>query len=55
MLPDLVVQLAGQGVLKGRLARAILEVIRPRYRIGVIEHSLEELRELENAESCGSG
>lgn len=56
MLPDLVLELAGCGGLPLEVAKAILEVIRPRYRAGVIEHSLERLQEgVQDAESCGAG
>lgn len=54
MLPDLVVELRGRGLLTGRLARATLEAIRPRYRTGVIEQSLEKLQEGDDAKSRGS-
>lgn len=47
MLPDLVVELVRRGRLTDKVASAILEVIRPRYRAGVVEHSLEQLREVE--------
>jgi predicted nucleic acid-binding protein len=40
MLPDLVLELAERGSLTTEVAEAILKVIRPRYRVGVIEHSL---------------
>lgn len=43
MLPDLVVRLARHGSLPVRMAAAILETIRSRYRVGVIEHSLAQL------------
>lgn len=55
MLPDLVVGLMSRGLLTVEVARAILEVIRPRYRAGVVEHSLEKLQEgEEDAKSCDS-
>lgn len=54
MLPDLIVELVSRGLLTARLARAILEAIQPRYRIGMIAHSLERLKEIENARSCSS-
>jgi len=43
MLPDLVVELARRGSLTVRIAAAILETVRYRYRVGVIEHSLAQL------------
>ena len=43
MLPDLVVELARRGSLTVRVAAAILETVRYRYRVGVIEHSLAQL------------
>ncbi|MFQ5593574.1 MAG: hypothetical protein ACE5HA_05450 [Anaerolineae bacterium] len=43
MLPDLVVELVSRGRLTDKLARDVLEVIRPRYRAGVIEHTFEKL------------
>lgn len=46
MLPDLVVELVSRGLLADKLARDVLEVIRPRYRAGVIEHTLEKLQEV---------
>jgi hypothetical protein len=46
MLPDLVVQLVERGNLTKGQAMDILKAIRPRYRAGVIEHSLERLREV---------
>lgn len=50
MLPDLVIQLVKRGSLTVNQATDILKVLRPRYRAGVIEHSLERLREVgENA------
>jgi predicted nucleic acid-binding protein len=45
MLPDLVVKLARRGSLTVRVAAAILETVRSRYRAGVIEHSLAQLVE----------
>jgi len=63
MLPDpfallrtsLVVELMSRRLLTSRLVRSILEGIRPRYRAGGIEYSLEKLREVEkDAESGGS-
>lgn len=50
MLPDLVLEVAERGSLNIEVAGAILDTIRPRYRVGVIEHSLERLKEVkENA------
>jgi hypothetical protein len=46
MLPDLVLELAERGSLTIEVAEAILKVIRPRYRVGVIEHSLVQLQEV---------
>lgn len=46
MLPDLVLELAERGSLTTEVAEAILKVIRPRYRVGVIEHSLVQLQEV---------
>ena len=54
MLPDLVLALRKRENLANREAKAILEVIRPRYRAGVIEYSLEKLREVKNAQSGSS-
>jgi len=55
MLPDLVLELTERGSLTIEVAEAILEVIRPRYRVGVIEHSLVRLQEVKkDAESCGA-
>ncbi len=47
MLPDLVLELTERGSLTLEVVEAILEVIRPRYRRGVIEHSLVRLQEME--------
>ncbi len=46
MLPDLVLELTEHGSLTAEAAEAILEVLRPRYRVGVIEHSLARLQEV---------
>jgi len=46
MLPDLVLELAKRGSLTAEAADAILGVIRPRYRMGVIEHSRVRLWEV---------
>lgn len=55
MLPDLVVELAGRGSLSVGVAKDILETIRSRYHVGVIEQSLAHLREVgENVESRGA-
>ena len=55
MLPDLVVKLAKRGSLTIRVAAAILETVRPRYRAGVIEYSLVQLVEGKHGESSGTG
>ena len=55
MLPDLVIELAKRGSLTVEVAEAILKMIRPRYHVGVIEHSLVRLQEVrEDAESRGT-
>jgi hypothetical protein len=55
MLPDLVIKLAERGSLTVEVAEAILKVIRPRYHVGVIEHSLVRLEEVrKDAESRGA-
>ncbi len=54
MFPDLVVDSVVGARLTPGVAEAILETIRPRYRKGVIEHSLTYLKELKNVESSGS-
>jgi hypothetical protein len=46
MLPDLVLELTQIGNLTVEVAEAILYTIRPRYRAGVIEHSLARLQEV---------
>jgi predicted nucleic acid-binding protein len=46
MLPDLVLELSERGSLTTEVAEAILKVIRPRYRVGVIEYSLVRLQEV---------
>lgn len=46
MLPDLVIHLVEKGYCEAGQARDILEAIRPRYRVGVIEHSLDRLQEV---------
>jgi len=46
MLPDLVIHLVEKGYCEAGQARDILEAIRPRYRVGVIKHSLERLQEV---------
>jgi len=52
MLPDLVVELAAREELAYEAAEAILTTIRPRYRSGVIEHSMARLQEVrDRAES----
>lgn len=45
-LPDLVVELTERGSLPSDVTRGVLEVIRPRYQAGFIEHSLVRLREV---------
>jgi hypothetical protein len=47
MLPDLIVQLVRPGGLSAPMAKMMLEVIRPRYRKGVIEQSMAQLEEVE--------
>lgn len=54
MFPDLVVELVMSERLTLEVAEAILETVRPRYRKGIIEHSLIHLQELRNAKSSGS-
>jgi len=55
MLPDLVVRLAEGERLTVEAAEAILQAIRPRYHVGVIEHSLVHLQEVrERVESGGA-
>jgi predicted nucleic acid-binding protein len=52
MLPDVVVELVARGAVAFEAAEAILTTIRPRYRMGVIEHSVVRLQEVkERAES----
>lgn len=46
MLPDMVLEMAERGSMTIEVAERILNVIRPRYRVGVIEHSLERLKEV---------
>jgi predicted nucleic acid-binding protein len=46
MLPDLVLELTQIGNLAVEMANVILYTIRPRYRAGVIEHSLVRLQEV---------
>lgn len=47
MLPDLIIQLVRLGDLPVRVAKMMLEAIRPRYRKGVIEQSMVQLGEVE--------
>ena len=54
MLPDLVTRLAVRETLTVETTEAILKAVRPRYRIGVIEHSQVHLQEIENAQSRGT-
>jgi hypothetical protein len=52
MLPDVVVELAARGAVAFEAAAAVLVTIRPRYRMGIIEHSVVRLQEVkERAES----
>lgn len=46
MLPDMVLEMAERGSIPVEVTEGILNVIRPRYRVGVIEHSLERLKEV---------
>lgn len=56
MLPDLVLELTRGGSLTAEMAEGILCTIRPRYRVGVIEHSLVQLWEVkQDAESRSAG
>lgn len=43
-LPDVLVSLAHRGRWSAELARKALDEIRPRYRLGFITHSLEQLK-----------
>jgi predicted nucleic acid-binding protein len=53
MLPDVVVELAVRGAVAFEVAEAMLVTIRPRYRMGVIEHSVVRFQEVqEHAKSC---
>lgn len=55
MLPDLVVELAERGSVALEVAEAILEMIRARYRVGVIDQSLVRLQEVKkHVESRGT-
>lgn len=55
MLPDLAVELVERGSLTAEIAEAVLEAIRSRYRMGVIEHSLVRLQEVKkDVESRGT-
>lgn len=55
MLPDLAVELVERGSLTAEVAGALLEAIRSRYRVGVIEHSLVRLQEVKrDVESRGA-
>jgi hypothetical protein len=55
MLPDLIVELVKRGAVSLDIARAILDVMRSRYRTGVIAHSLAHLQEERKyAESGGT-
>ena len=46
MLPDLVVELAQRSLLGVQSAEKVLQAIRPRYRKGIVEHSLMQLQEV---------
>ncbi|MBC8417536.1 MAG: hypothetical protein H8E10_02955 [Desulfobacterales bacterium] len=46
MLPDMILEMGKCGSMTIESAQSILSVIRPRYRPGVIEHSLEGLKEV---------
>lgn len=46
MLPDLVVEMTERESLTVAVAESILNSLRSRYRVGVIEHSLERLKEV---------
>lgn len=46
MLPDLVAELAKCQKLEVSIAKNIMEVIRPRYRMGIIEHNIMRLQEV---------
>jgi hypothetical protein len=48
MLPDLVVELAAREEIPCEAAEAILVAIRPRYRRGIIEHSVTRLQEVKD-------
>jgi hypothetical protein len=46
MLPDLIIKLATREEISLEVAGTILDVMRPRYRRGVIAHSLAHLQEV---------
>ena len=46
MLPDLITNLVECHKLEFKIAKDIMEVIRPRYRMGVIDHNLVRLQEV---------
>jgi hypothetical protein len=48
MLPDLVIELAAREELACEAAEAILVTMPPRYRSGVIEHSMARLQEVKD-------
>ena len=55
MLPDLIIELATREEVSLEVAGTILDVMRPRYRRGVIAHSLAHLQEVrKHAESRGA-
>jgi predicted nucleic acid-binding protein len=52
MLPDVVVELAAREAVAFEATEAVLVTIRPRYRMGIMEHSVVRLQEVkERAES----
>lgn len=56
MLPDLILALVARRRLAAEVAEAILAVIRPRYRVGMIAHSMARLQEVQrDAEGRGVG
>lgn len=54
MLPDLIVELAGREAVAIEVAEILFEAIRPRYRRGVITHSLARLQEVRERGKSGS-
>jgi hypothetical protein len=56
MLPDLVLRVVERQRLTAEVGEAILNTIRPRYRRGVIEHTLVGLQEVkQHGEGSGTG